>query len=71
MTPRAPGSFASREMEAERLVGPIDAGDETLAARIRGDEFIADAAGEPRGLDVELVDDGLEIVVGLGNGLAR
>ena len=45
------------------------AGDEALAARIRGDEFVADAAGEPRGLDVEFRDDGLEVVVGLGNDL--
>ncbi len=45
------------------------AGDEALAARIRGDEFIADAAGEARGLDVEFRDDGLEVVIGLGNDL--
>jgi hypothetical protein len=40
-----------------------------MAARVRGDEFVADAAGEPGGLDVEFRDDGLEVVIGLGNGL--
>ena len=44
-------------------------GDKTLAARIRGDEFVAHAAGEPGGLDVEFRDDRFEVVIGLGNGL--
>src|SRR6202044_1203043 len=49
--------------------GSNRSGDETLTVRICGDEFIANAAGEPGSLDIEFGDDGLEIVIGLGNGL--
>ena len=68
--PRAPGSLASREMEAERVVGPMAPATKHWRPGFFGDEFIADAAGEAGALDVDVVDDGFEIVVGLGNDLA-
>jgi hypothetical protein len=40
-----------------------------LAAGIGGDKFIANAAGKARALDVDVVDKGFKVIIGLGDDL--
>ena len=59
------GSFTSGEIEPVREVGPSTPGDEARLGRILRREFVAGLARQPGAGDVQFIDDGLQLVVGL------
>ena len=65
MTFRAAGSLTSGDSDAVRFVGPERPGDEARPSGIGRLGGIGGLARQPRRRDVDLLDHGLEAVVGL------